>query len=141
MRANGGGAIVNISSNLGAHKRAPGIAGYVASKASVSGLTRNGALDHIRVGIRINAVRPGPSDTSMSLRPGEDEAERAARMKDHSPLGRVSATDEIAAAVLYLASRDAGSVVGTDLVIDGGASERSHQQAEPQSATRWPHVA
>ncbi|MGW0550148.1 SDR family NAD(P)-dependent oxidoreductase [Streptomyces altiplanensis] len=118
----GGGAIVNISSNLGAHLRIPGVAGYLASKAAVSALTRAAALDHVQDGVRINAVSPGATATAMSLRPGESEAERAVRMKDESPLGRVSTTDEVAAAVLYLASADAASVVGSDLVIDGGAS-------------------
>ncbi|MEV8047797.1 SDR family NAD(P)-dependent oxidoreductase [Streptomyces griseoluteus] len=118
----GGGAIVNIASNLGAHRRAKGMAAYIASKAAVSALTRAAALDHIADGVRINAVSPGPSDTTMSLRPGETGAGRAARMKDVAPLGRVSSTAEIAAAVLYLASPDAASVVGTDLVVDGGAA-------------------
>ncbi|MER6490936.1 SDR family NAD(P)-dependent oxidoreductase [Streptomyces griseorubiginosus] len=117
-----GGAIVNIASNLGAHSRTPGLAGYIATKAAVSALTRAAALDHIADGIRINAVSPGPSATTMSLRPGETDADRAVRMKDAVPLGRVSSTAEIAAAVLYLASPDAASVVGSDLVIDGGAS-------------------
>ncbi|WP_229867788.1 SDR family NAD(P)-dependent oxidoreductase, partial [Streptomyces chryseus] len=117
-----GGAIVNISSNLGAHLRVPGVAGYVASKAAVSALTRAAAVDHIQDGVRINAVSPGPAATAMSLLPGENEAERAVRMKGESPLGRVSTTAEVAAAVLYLASADAASVVGTDLVVDGGAS-------------------
>ncbi|MFJ3659583.1 SDR family NAD(P)-dependent oxidoreductase [Streptomyces sp. NPDC090119] len=118
----GGGAIVNIASNLGAHRRAKGLAAYIASKAAVSALTRAAALDHIGDGVRINAVSPGPSDTAMSRRPGECDADRAARMKDVAPLGRVSSTAEIAAAVLYLASPDAASVVGTDLVVDGGAA-------------------
>jgi NAD(P)-dependent dehydrogenase (short-subunit alcohol dehydrogenase family) len=122
MRAGNGGAIVNIASNLGAHRRAPGIAGYIASKAAVSALTRAAALDHIQEGIRINAVSPGASDTSMSLRPDESVEDRAVRMKQHSPLGRVSDTAEIAAAVLYLASPAAASVVGADLVVDGGAA-------------------
>lgn len=56
----------------------------------------------------------------MSLRPGETEAGRAERMRGETPLGRVSAVAEVAAAVLYLASDDAVSVVGTDLVVDGG---------------------
>lgn len=118
----GGGAIVNISSNLGAHARIPGVAGYLTTKAAVSALTRAAALDHIADGVRINAVSPGPAATTMSLRGGEDDADRAARMKNESPLGRVSSTAEIAAAVLYLASPDAASAVGTDLVIDGGTS-------------------
>ncbi|MDX2394804.1 MULTISPECIES: glucose 1-dehydrogenase [unclassified Streptomyces] len=117
-----GGAIVNISSNLGAHTRIPGVAGYIATKAAVSALTRAAALDHISDGIRINSVSPGAADTTMSLFPGETEADRAARMKGASPLGRVSSTAEVAAAVLYLASSDAASVVGSDLVIDGGVS-------------------
>ncbi|WP_097932900.1 MULTISPECIES: SDR family NAD(P)-dependent oxidoreductase [unclassified Streptomyces] len=117
-----GGAIVNIASNLGAHSRIPGVAGYLTSKAAVSALTRAAALDHIADGIRINAVSPGATATTMSLLPGETEAGRAARMKEASPLGRVSSTAEVAAAVLYLASPDAASVVGSDLVIDGGAS-------------------
>ncbi|MEU7032861.1 SDR family oxidoreductase [Streptomyces sp. NPDC046237] len=122
MRAHGGGAIVNISSNLGPHVRIPGVFGYQVSKAAVSAMTRAAALDHIAEGVRINAVSPGASESAMSLRPGETEAERAVRMKDESPLGRISAASEVAAAVLYLASEDAGSVVGTDLVIDGGVS-------------------
>lgn len=117
-----GGAIVNISSNLGAHTRIPGVAGYLTTKAAVSALTRAAALDHIADGVRINAVSPGASATTMSLRPGETEAGRAARMKGESPLGRVSSTAEVAAAVLYLASPDAASVVGADLVIDGGSA-------------------
>ncbi|WP_327356158.1 SDR family NAD(P)-dependent oxidoreductase [Streptomyces sp. NBC_01304] len=118
----GGGAIVNISSNLGPHTRIPGTTAYGVSKAAVSALTRGAALDHIGDGVRINAVSPGASATTMSLLPGESEAERAVRMKEQSPLGRVSSAEEVAAAVLYLASEDAASVVGTDLVIDGGAA-------------------
>ncbi|MEV7517960.1 SDR family oxidoreductase [Streptomyces diastaticus] len=117
-----GGVIVNLASNLGAHRRVPGLAGYVATKAGVSALTRAAALDHIADGVRINAVSPGPSATPMSLLPGEGDTARATRMEKDSPLGRVSATAEIAAAVLYLASPEAASVVGADLVVDGGAA-------------------
>ncbi|GEC05159.1 dehydrogenase [Streptomyces spinoverrucosus] len=118
----GGGVIVNVSSNLGRHKQVPGTTAYSATKAAVTSLTRGAALEYIADGVRINAVSPGASDTSMSLRAGETEAERAARMKEESPLGRISTTEEVAQAVLYLASDAAGSVVGTDLVIDGGAT-------------------
>ncbi|WP_077795900.1 SDR family NAD(P)-dependent oxidoreductase [Streptomyces sp. JHA26] len=115
-----GGAIVNIASTFGLHKRSPGATAYAATKAAVSVLTRGAALDHIADGVRINAVSPGATATSMSLRPGETEAGRAERMRGETPLGRVSSVEEVTAAVLYLASDDASSVVGTDLVVDGG---------------------
>ncbi|MFF2846064.1 SDR family NAD(P)-dependent oxidoreductase [Streptomyces sp. NPDC058001] len=122
MKANGGGTIVNISANLGAHLRIPNLAAYSTSKAAVSALTRAAALDHIRHGIRINAVSPGSAAAPMSLRPGETPADRAERAKSENPLGRVAEAEEVAAAVLYLASPAAGAMVGTDLVIDSGAS-------------------
>lgn len=122
MKGNGGGAIVNISSNLGAHLRIPNLAAYITSKAAVSALTRAAALDHIHQGIRINAVSPGTSAAPMSLRPGETETDRAERVKTQNPLGRVAEAEEVAAAVLYLASPAAGAVVGADLVIDSGSS-------------------
>ncbi|MEV0226359.1 glucose 1-dehydrogenase [Streptomyces sp. NPDC050704] len=118
----GGGAVVNVSSNLGAHKQVPNTTAYAATKAAVSALSAGAALDHIADGVRINSVSPGASATTMSLQPGETEEERVTRMKEESPLGRVSSTEEVAEAVLYLASDAAASVVGTDLLIDGGAS-------------------
>ncbi|MEO3753278.1 SDR family oxidoreductase [Streptomyces sp. B6B3] len=122
MSRNGGGTIVNISSNLGAHVRIPNLAAYLTSKAAVTALTRAAALDHIDQGVRINAVSPGASDAPMSLRPGETAADRAERLKTELPLGRIAEAAEVAAAVLYLASPAAGSVVGADLVIDSGAA-------------------
>jgi NAD(P)-dependent dehydrogenase (short-subunit alcohol dehydrogenase family) len=123
MRAQpSGGAIVNIASTFGVHTRHPGAAAYAATKAAVSVLTRGAALDHIGDGVRINAVSPGAVDTPMSLRPGETESDRADRARATLPLGRISATQEVAAAVLYLASDAAASVVGTDLVVDSGAT-------------------
>ncbi|WP_271636472.1 SDR family oxidoreductase [Solicola gregarius] len=117
-----GGAIVNVSSNIGPHTSRPGFGAYGASKAALSALTRTAALDHAAEGIRINAISPGPSDTSMSYRPGENEADRDARMKELNPSGRVASLSEIVAAVRYLTSADSAYVVGADLVIDGGAS-------------------
>ncbi|MFJ3770710.1 SDR family NAD(P)-dependent oxidoreductase [Streptomyces sp. NPDC090075] len=117
-----GGAIVTVSSNFGVHTTAPGAAAYSATKAAVTALSRGAALDHIRDGVRINVVSPGATATSMSLRAGETDTDRAERARTTLPLGRVSATEEIAAAVLYLASDAAASMVGTDLLVDSGAS-------------------
>jgi NAD(P)-dependent dehydrogenase (short-subunit alcohol dehydrogenase family) len=122
MRANDGGVIVNMASNIGAHGRRPGLAAYAASKAAVSVLTRTAARDHIGDGVRINAVSPGGTDTEMSRRPGETDADRAARVAVAVPLGRVGRTSEVAEAVLWLASPAATFTVGHDLVVDGGAT-------------------
>ena len=122
MRAHGGGAIINTASNLGVHMRLPFLGGYAATKAAVSTLTRAAAREYIADGIRINAISPGPIDTPMSLRPGETEADRTERLKTALPIGRVGTLDEAAAAILWLASPEAGFTVGHDLVIDGGAS-------------------
>ncbi|MFI6800234.1 SDR family NAD(P)-dependent oxidoreductase [Streptosporangium canum] len=122
MLAGGGGVIVNFSSQIGTHKRIPGFGAYAASKAGVTALTRTAALEYIGRGIRINAISPGPHDTSMSMRPGETEADRAARVKGQLPIGRVGSLDEITGTVLWLASEDAGFVVGSDIVVDGGST-------------------
>jgi NAD(P)-dependent dehydrogenase (short-subunit alcohol dehydrogenase family) len=122
MRAHGGGTIVNTASNLGAHGRLPGLSAYIATKAAVSALTRNAALEHIADGIRVNAISPGPTDTAMSLRPGETPADRADRLRSVLPIGRVATLAEVASAVLWLASDESGFTVGHDLVLDGGAT-------------------
>ncbi|MFI9595896.1 SDR family NAD(P)-dependent oxidoreductase [Nonomuraea sp. NPDC052265] len=122
MREHGGGTIVNVASNLGAHWRLPGAAAYAASKAAVSHLTRTAARDHIADGVRVNAVSPGPIDSPMSMRPGETPAERDERMRDALPIGRVATPEEIAAAALWLSSPESSFVVGQDHVIDGGAT-------------------
>lgn len=122
MRAQNGGVIVNIGSTIGAHVRVPGLGAYAASKAAVSALTRTAALEYIRENIRINAVSPGALDAPMSLHPGETPAERAIRMRDENPIGRVGTLDEITGTVLWLASDEAGFAVGLDLVLDGGTA-------------------
>jgi NAD(P)-dependent dehydrogenase (short-subunit alcohol dehydrogenase family) len=122
MRASGGGVIINTASNLGAHMRLPFLGAYAATKAAVSALTRAAAREYIADGIRINAISPGPIDTPMSLRPGETDADRGKRLAGALPAGRAGTVAEAAAAVLWLASPEAGFTVGHDLVIDGGAT-------------------
>jgi NAD(P)-dependent dehydrogenase (short-subunit alcohol dehydrogenase family) len=80
------------------------------------------ARDRIGENIRINAMSPGASDTDMSLRPGETPADRAERGKGVIPIGRVGSKDEIANAVLWLASDESSFTVGHDLVVDGGTT-------------------
>ncbi|MEV8636615.1 glucose 1-dehydrogenase [Streptosporangium sp. NPDC051023] len=122
MLSGGGGVIVNFSSQIGQHRRLPGFGAYAASKAGVTALTRTAALEYIGQGIRINTISPGSHDTTMSLRPGETEADRAERLKGQVPIGRVGSLDEITGTVLWLASDDAGYVVGSDIVVDGGST-------------------
>ena len=122
MRHQGGGVIVNVASNLGAHLRIPGVSAYIAAKAGVSALTRAAALEYIGDGIRINAVSPGPVDTPMSLLPGENSQGRAERMKISLPIGRVATVDELANTIAWLAGEQASYLVGHDLLVDGGAA-------------------
>ncbi|MFF2950055.1 SDR family NAD(P)-dependent oxidoreductase [Kitasatospora sp. NPDC057965] len=122
LRANGGGAIVNISSNLGTHLRVENKGAYAVSKAAVATLTRAAARDHIAEGVRINLVSPGPINTTMSTQPGESDSDKSDRMKGSIPVGRAGAVEEVAAAVLHLASEESAYTVGADLVLDGGVT-------------------
>jgi NAD(P)-dependent dehydrogenase (short-subunit alcohol dehydrogenase family) len=122
MKDSGGGVIVNLGSNIGSHLTRPGMGAYAASKAAVTVLTRTAALEAIGHGIRINAVSPGPVDTPLSYRPGEDQAARDERIVATNPSKRVARPDEVAAAILWLCSEAAAYMVGQDIVLDGGAS-------------------
>jgi NAD(P)-dependent dehydrogenase (short-subunit alcohol dehydrogenase family) len=122
MRERGGGVIVNVASNLGAHLRVPGMAGYAATKAAVAALTRSAALEYARDGVRITAISPGVTATEMSLWPGTTSADREAWAQQVVPNGQVATPAEVAAAVLWLASDGCRFGVGLDLVFDGGAS-------------------
>ena len=118
MRRGGGGAIINTAS-VGGVIGTAGVTAYCATKHGVVGLTRSAALDHVKEGIRINAVCPGGTMTAMLrewfTQPGVEEAARAG-----TPIGRMAEPGEIARAVLFLASPEASFVVGHALVADGG---------------------
>lgn len=118
MRASGGGSIVNISSTAGL--RASLSPHYGASKGALRLLSKSVAMRHARDGIRCNSVHPGPVETQMGYDavPEPERAERLSRV----PLGRYAQPDEIANAVLFLASDEASFVTGSELVVDGGAT-------------------
>lgn len=124
MRARGSGSIVNLSS--GAREGTPWTATYIgnsaysAAKAGIHGFTRNVALELADCGVRINAVAPGPIETERTgpgfrkLEPLEYGPIRA------TPMRRIGMPQDIANAVLYLASDEAAYVTGTTLAVTGG---------------------
>jgi NAD(P)-dependent dehydrogenase (short-subunit alcohol dehydrogenase family) len=118
MKRGGGGAIVNTAS-VGGVIGTAGVTPYCATKHGVVGLTKSAALDHIGDGIRINAVCPGATRTEMLAEWFKDPAVER-RALAHTPIGRTASPEEIARAVLFLASDEASFMVGHALVADGG---------------------
>ena len=116
MLKNGGGAIVNTSSVAG-HAGFPEVSVYIASKHAVEGLTKAVALEFAKQNIRINAVAPGPIATDMWDRFAGEASDQIISL---IPAARVGSADEIATAVLYLASDAAKFTTGASLVVDGG---------------------
>jgi cyclopentanol dehydrogenase len=119
MRRAGSGSIINISSQLGLVGTEDSTPQYPASKGAVRLLTKTTALQYAREGIRANSVHPGPIVTPMTERRRGDPATYA-RMLSRIPLGRYGEADDVAYAVLYLASDESSFVTGSELVIDGG---------------------
>jgi NAD(P)-dependent dehydrogenase (short-subunit alcohol dehydrogenase family) len=113
-----GGSIVNISSINGV-SAAPNAGAYTSSKAAVSMLTEQMALEWSTLGVRVNAVAPGLIDAGMSERINADPVARKQR-QSHVPLGRLGKAEDIAEAVLFLASPEANYITGQTLVVDGG---------------------
>jgi len=122
MEEAGGGAVINNASGWGLTGGARA-AVYCASKGAVVNLTRAMAVDYGMKNIRVNCVAPGDTDTSMLRNEAKQLGEpEAAFLKDSAsrPLGRIARPEEIASAVLYLASEGASFVTGAILPVDGG---------------------
>jgi NAD(P)-dependent dehydrogenase (short-subunit alcohol dehydrogenase family) len=119
------GASIILNGSVHAVMGVPGYSAYAATKAGVRAMTRNLASEFAPRGIRVNQVTPGAARTPIwSASAPTDEAMVALeqRIVRTIPLGRFGEADEVAKAVLYLASDDASNVTGTELVVDGGAT-------------------
>lgn len=117
MLAQGHGTIVNNASTTGLRNATLGVSLYAAAKAAVISLTRSAALEYAERGIRINAVAPGRIATEMLIHAGGGNAERFAATL---PMRRLGTPEEVAEAVLWLASDAAAFVTGHVLAVDGG---------------------
>ncbi len=122
MIRQGVGSIINVASTVGAHDACANAVAYVTSKGGVTMFTKAMAIDHAKQGVRVNALVPGATDTPMirnALSPEALEALAAAH-----PIGRLGRPEELAKAVLFLASDDASFVTGTALYVDGGQTAK-----------------
>ena len=118
MLAQGSGSIVNLSSTMG-HRGQANASMYVASKHAVEGLTKAAALEGAAHGVRVNAVAPGPVDTELLSR-FAGTAERSAAMRAGVPMGRIGEPEEIAQAIVFVASDKAGFLTGQVIDVNGG---------------------
>lgn len=114
----GAGSIINITSQMG-HVGSPGRTVYCMTKHALEGLTKAMAVELAPSGIRVNSVAPTFIETPLT-RPMLDDPDFAAFVRRSIPLGRVGKVEDVAAAVLYLASPAAGMVTGHSLLVDGG---------------------
>lgn len=119
--AAGGGSIIFTSTFVGYSFAFPGVAAYAASKAGLIGLTQALAAEYGPRNLRVNAVLPGAVDTDM-YRDMNDTPDKQAFVTGLHALKRVATPDEVARAVLFLASDEASFITGTASLVDGGAS-------------------
>jgi NAD(P)-dependent dehydrogenase (short-subunit alcohol dehydrogenase family) len=120
MQEQGSGSIINISSTYG-HEGAAGASVYVGSKHAVEGITKSVALETAKSGIRVNAVAPGPTDTGMLTR-FTGTPENKAALVTGVPMGRLGLSEELANAIVFIASDEASFITGHVLNVDGGHS-------------------
>jgi NAD(P)-dependent dehydrogenase (short-subunit alcohol dehydrogenase family) len=126
IRDSGGGSVINMSSIaalVGLNDRAI----YCAAKGAILAMTRAAAIDHIEEGVRVNCIAPGTVDTPWISRitsTYDDPEEARATMQARQPHNRFVSPEEIASMAAYLASGDAGSIVGACMTVDGGMTAR-----------------
>jgi NAD(P)-dependent dehydrogenase (short-subunit alcohol dehydrogenase family) len=120
MQAQRSGSIINISSTYG-HQGAAGASVYVGSKHAVEGITKSVALEIAKSGIRVNAVAPGPTDTGMLTR-FTGTPENKAALVTGVPMARLGLAQELANAIVFIASEGASFITGHILNVDGGHS-------------------
>ena len=121
MIASGGGSIVNVASFVALMGAATAQIAYTASKGGVLSMTREMAVEYARQGIRANALCPGPIQTPLLEELLSDPVRRARRLV-HIPMGRFAEPEEIASAVLFLASDDSSFITASQFLVDGGIS-------------------
>ena len=122
MTERGGGVVVNVASEAGL-VAIPGQVAYNVTKAALIMLTRSIAVDHATAGIRAVSVCPGTTRTPLvdaAIAAADDPAAHERELQERRPLGRLGTVEEIAAAIVYAASPEAGFMTGSELVIDGG---------------------
>jgi NAD(P)-dependent dehydrogenase (short-subunit alcohol dehydrogenase family) len=118
MQSQGSGSIINVASILG-HRGVAGASVYTASKHAVEGLTQSAALEAAAYGVRVNAVAPGPVDTEMLTR-FTGSADNKAGLVAGVPFKRAGKPQEIADAIVFLASEKASFITGQIIDVDGG---------------------
>ena len=117
------GAAIVLNGSINAHIGMPSSSVYAASKAALISFAKTLSTELLVRGVRVNVVSPGPVSTPLYGKLGleaEQLSEMAAGIQAQVPLKRFGTPDEVASAVLYLSSPDAGFIVGTELIVDGG---------------------
>jgi NAD(P)-dependent dehydrogenase (short-subunit alcohol dehydrogenase family) len=119
MLRQGKGSIVNISSSYG-KIGGPTAAVYVGSKHAVEGITKSAAIELAGTGVRVNIVGPGPTETAMFNRFAQTQENKSNFLEAHVPTKRMGMPEEIANAIVFIASDKASYIVGASLAVDGG---------------------
>ena len=122
LLSSGGGSVINTASFVAVMGAAVSQISYTASKGGVLALSRELGIEFARRGVRVNAVCPGPVNTRLLQELFANDPEQAARRLVHLPMGRFAEADEIARAMLFLASDDSSYITASTFMVDGGIS-------------------